>query len=97
MSRGESKLSKRGNARLRGAFWQAARAAEHTKYVSSIKSKFIRYVQSNPKSADLRRKARTATAAKIARIAFGLIKKGEVFRHDVRGSNQAEEPMEIGR
>jgi transposase len=93
ISRGNSKLSKRGNPRLRSAFWQAAKAAMHTKNENSIKDKFKRYVQSDPENADLKRKARTATAAKIARIAYGLIKKGEVYRSNLEKLIQIEEPV----
>lgn len=78
--RGYSKIAKRGNPRLRSVFWQAARAAINMKNNNSIKQKFDRYTKSNPNNSDLKRKARTACAVKVARICFGLIKKGEVFR-----------------
>jgi hypothetical protein len=34
------------------------------------------YVKADPRNPDLKRKAYTAVAAKIARVAFGLIKSG---------------------
>lgn len=93
MHRGSSKLSKRGNSRMRCVLWQAARAAINTKNENSIKQKFDRYVKASPKNADLKRKARTACAAKVARMAFGLIKKSEMYRSHLDRTPQADEPM----
>ncbi len=73
------KLSKRGNARLRYAFWLAANAAIRMTE-NSFRNKFQRYVQSNPQDADLKRKARTAVAAKMARVAHALVKNNTDYR-----------------
>ncbi len=66
--RGRETLSKRGNARLRMAFWMAAqRAVRITE--NSFRDKYERYVKQDPGNADVRRKALTAVAAKMARVA----------------------------
>ena len=43
--------------------------------------KFDDYVRSDPKDTDLKRKAYTAVAAKMARVAYGLIKTNSDYRH----------------
>jgi len=77
--RGISRLSKYGNARLRTAFWMAAQSAVRMRE-NSLRRKFDRYVRANPLDADLRRKAYSAVAAKLARIVYGLIKSGTDYR-----------------
>ena len=77
--RGISRLSKYGNARLRTAFWMAAKTAVRMRE-NSLRRKFDRYVRANPLDADLRRKAYNAVAAKLARIVHGLIKNGTDYR-----------------
>ena len=77
--RGKEQLSKRGNARLRLAFWLAAVAAVHMKE-NSFRAKYERYIRTAPEDADLRRKALTAVAAKMARVAYGMIKKNQPYR-----------------
>jgi transposase len=77
--RGREQLSKRGNARLRLAFWMAAVVAIRVRE-NSFREKYERYVSSNPKDPDLKRKALTAVAAKMARVAYGLIKKNQPYR-----------------
>ena len=77
--RGREQLSERGNARLRLAFWLAAVAAVHMKE-NSFRAKYERYVRSAPDDPDLRRKALTAVAAKMARVAYGMIKKNQPYR-----------------
>lgn len=77
--RGVSRLSKYGNARLRTAFWMAAQSAVRMRE-NSLRRKFDRYVRRNPLDADLRRKAYSAVAAKLARIVYGLIKNGTDYR-----------------
>lgn len=81
--RGTTRLSKRGNGRLRYAFWLAAVIAIN-KREKTFRLKFDRYVRSDPKNVDLKRKAYTAAAAKMARVAYGLIKAGTDYRrfHD---------------
>lgn len=78
--RGTPQLSKRGNARLRCAFWIAATAAIRQRR-NGFRRKYDTYVRSAPQDADLRRKAYTAVAAKVARVAYGLIKAGQEYRH----------------
>lgn len=77
--RGRERLSKRGNARLRLAFWLAAVVAIRARE-NSFREKYDRYVSSNPKDTDLKRKALTAVAAKMARVAYGMIKKNQPYR-----------------
>jgi transposase len=77
--RGVSRLSKYGNARLRTAFWMAAKTAVRMRE-NSLRRKFDRYVHGNPLDADLRRKAYSAVAVKLARIVYGLIKNGTDYR-----------------
>jgi Transposase IS116/IS110/IS902 family len=78
-SRGQSHLSKFGNARLRTAFWLAAQSAVRMRE-NSFRRKFDRYLRTNPRDADLRRKAYVAVAAKLARVAHGLVKTGTDYR-----------------
>jgi transposase len=77
--RGREQLSKRGNARLRLAFWLAAVAAVHMRE-NSLRAKYERYIRPAPDDADLGRKAVTAVAAKMARVAYGMIKKNQPYR-----------------
>lgn len=79
VQRGREQLSKRGNARLRLAFWLAAVVAIRARE-NSFREKYDRYVSSNPKNPDLKRKALTAVAAKMARVAYGIIKKNQPYR-----------------
>ncbi len=79
VQRGRAQLSKRGNARLRLAFWLAAVVAIRARE-NSFREKYDRYVSSNPKGPDLKRKALTAVAAKMARVAYGIIKKNQPYR-----------------
>ncbi len=88
--RGHERLSKRGNGRLRCAFWFAGRVAVRLRE-SSIRDKYERYTAAEPKSSDRRRKAYTAIAAKMARITFAVIKTGRPYRsyyeHDLPGGS----------
>ncbi len=77
--RGREQLSKRGNARLRLAFWMAGQVAVRQRE-NSFRAKYDRYVSSNPIDADLRRKALTAVAAKMARVAYSVVKKNQPYR-----------------
>ncbi len=79
VQRGHEKLSKRGNARLRMAFWMAAQVAIRQRE-NSFREKYDRYVRANPLDADLKRKALTAVAAKMARVAYAIVKKGLPYR-----------------
>jgi len=77
--RGQEKLSKRGNARLRFAFWFAATIAIRMRE-NSFREKYERYVRVSPGDADRKRKALTAVAAKMARVAYGLVKHQTTYR-----------------
>ncbi len=85
MYRGVSKLSKRGNARLRTVFWLAATTAIRLEE-NSFRDKFTRYIKSDPKNKDLKRKVYTAVSAKVARVAHGIIKSGKPYQR-YYGSN----------
>lgn len=78
-SRSREKLSKRGNARLRCALWMASMSAVRMKE-NSFKDKFLRYVAQAPDDLDLKRKARTAVTAKMARVVYALVKKNSVYK-----------------
>jgi transposase len=82
--RGTTKLSKYGNARLRCAFWMAATIATHQKE-NSFRYKFERYLRKDPTSADRKRMAYVAVAAKMARVVYGIVKSGTGYRcfHEV--------------
>jgi transposase len=79
VQRGRERLSKRGNARLRMAFWMAGAVAVRVRE-NAFRTKYDRYVRSAPDDPDLKRKALTAVAAKMARVAYGLIKKNQPYR-----------------
>lgn len=76
---GRYKLSKRGNARLRYAYWLASvNAIRQTE--NSFRYKFERYIKKDPENNDLKRKARVAVAVKMARVAHALVKRGMDYR-----------------
>jgi transposase len=77
--RGTSKLSKHGNGRLRYAFWIAATVAIRMTE-NTFRRKYENYIRTDPKNADLKRKAYTAVAAKMARVAYALIKTNADYR-----------------
>jgi transposase len=77
--RGMSKLSKHGNSRLRYAFWIAGTSAIRMRE-NTFRKKFENYIKTDPQNPDLKRKAYTAVAAKIARVAYGLVKAGCDYR-----------------
>lgn len=77
--RGQTKLSKYGNARLRRTLWMAGQVAIMQK-TNSFRDKFERYIAKDRQNAHLRRKAYTAIAAKMARTVHGIIKRGEPYR-----------------
>lgn len=78
-SRGQERLSKRGNARLRFAFWFAATIAIRMRE-NSFREKYERYIKPEPNDADRKRKALTAVAAKMARVAYALVKRQTPYR-----------------
>ncbi len=77
--RGTTHLSKRGNARLRYAFWMAGTVAIRMQQ-NSFRRKFEDYIRSDPKNADRRRKGYTAVAAKMARVAYAVVTTGTDYR-----------------
>lgn len=77
--RGMSKLSKFGNARLRCAFWMAGTIAIRMRE-NTFRKKYENYIKADPGNPDLKRKAYTAVAAKMARVAYGLIKSERDYR-----------------
>jgi transposase len=86
-SKSRYRLSKRGNARLRYAYWLAANGAILQRE-NSFRWKYEHYIRKDPGDADLKRKARTAVAAKMARVAHALIKR----ESDYRGYHEAGVP-----
>jgi transposase len=77
--RGTTHLSKRGNARLRYAFWMAGTVAIRMQQ-NSFRRKFEDYIRPDPQNTDRRRKAYTAVAAKMARVAYAVITTGIDYR-----------------
>jgi transposase len=77
--RGQTRLSKYGNARLRRALWMAGQVAIRQRE-NSFRDKFERYIARDRTSADLRRKALTAVTAKMARVVHAVIKGGTEYR-----------------
>ena len=77
--KGQSKLSKRGNRRLRCAYWFASTVAVRMRE-NTFRKKYSRYIQNDPDNSDLKRKAVVATAAKMARVCFGLVKNLREYR-----------------
>ena len=74
-----TKLSKYGNGRLRYAFWMAATIAVRQRE-NSFREKLERYIRRDPLSADRKRMAYVAVAAKMARVIHGVIKSGIQYR-----------------
>jgi transposase len=77
--RGQTRLSKFGNARLRRALWMAAQVAIRQKE-NSFRDKFERYTARDRRDPDLRRKAFTAITAKMARVVHAVVKSGADYR-----------------
>lgn len=61
MFRGQTRLSKFGNARLRRSFWLAAQVAIRQRE-NSFRARYSRYIAKDPDNKHLRRKAITAVA-----------------------------------
>lgn len=77
--RGTTRLSKRGNARLRSAFWMAGTVAIRMQQ-NSFRRKFEDDIRPDPQNADRRRKGYTAVAAKMARVAYAVVTTGTDYR-----------------
>jgi transposase len=82
--RGQTKLSKFGNARLRRTFWVSAQVAIRQPN-NSFRAKYERYIARDRDNADLKRKALTAITAKMARTAHAVIKTGSDYRPFIEG------------
>jgi len=78
-SKGHEVLSKRGNKRLRLAFWLAGLVAIHQRE-NAFRDKYERYLSATPFDADRKRKALTAVAAKMARVAYAVVKHGTNYQ-----------------
>lgn len=85
MFRGQTKLSKYGNARLRRTLWMAGQVAIMQR-ANSFRDKFERYISKDRQNTHLRRKAYTAIAAKMARTVHAVIKSGEPYRPFFEGT-----------
>lgn len=83
--RGQTKLSKYGNARLRRTLWMAGQVAIAQR-ANSFRDKFERYITKDRHNAHLRRKAFTAIAAKMARTVHAIIRSGEPYRPFFEGT-----------
>lgn len=83
--RGQTKLSKYGNARLRRTLWMAGQVAI-MQTANSFRDKFERYISKDRHNRHLRRKASTAIAAKMARTAHAIIKSGKPYRPFFEGA-----------
>ena len=77
--RGQEKLSKRGNARLRLALFLATISAVR-QTENCFRDKFHRYTRAAPNDADCKRKARTAVMAKMARVIHALVKSSTPYQ-----------------
>ena len=64
---------------LRYAFWMAAQGAVRMRE-NTFRQKYARYIKRDPQNPDRKRKALCAVAAKVARVAHGLIKTGTDYR-----------------
>lgn len=83
--RGQTKLSKYGNARLRRTLWVAGQVAILQR-TNSFRDKFERYISKDRHNTHLRRKAYTAIAAKMARTVHAVVKGGEPYRPFFEGA-----------
>jgi Transposase IS116/IS110/IS902 family len=77
--RGQTRLSKFGNARLRRTLWIAGQVAIRQKE-NGFRHKFERYIAKDRDNPDLRRQALTAITAKMARVVHAVIKSGSDYR-----------------
>lgn len=82
--RGQTRLSKFGNARLRRTLWIAGQVAIR-QCENGFRHKFERYIARDRDNPDLRRKAMTAITAKMARLVHAVVKGGSDYRPFVEG------------
>lgn len=92
MFRGQTKLSKYGNARLRRTLWMAAQVAILQR-PNSFRDKFERYITKDRHNTHLRRKAFTAIAAKMAPTVHAVVKSGETYRPFYNGTIHSGRPL----
>lgn len=92
MFRGQTKLSKYGNARLRRTLWMAVHFAILQR-ANRFRDKFERYIAKDRNNTHLRRKAYTAIAAKMARTVTRLSKVVNPIVPSSRGRSTAEGPF----
>jgi Transposase IS116/IS110/IS902 family len=78
-SGGQPKRSKRGNARRRYAFWMAGAVALRRRQ-NSVRRQSEDDIRRDPLKGEVKRKAPTAVAAKMARVVYGVIKSGGDYR-----------------
>ena len=89
--RGQSRLSKYGNARLRRTLWTAGQTAV-LKRTNSFRDKFERYISKDRHNAHLRRKAYTAIAATLSWFA-GKPLPGSGWRAPYTPSSKTAHPI----
>lgn len=77
--RGKTKLSKRGNGRLRQVFWMAATIAIRMRE-NTFRKRYQSLIKDDPANTDLKRKAYVAVAIKMARVVYSLIKNNTDYR-----------------
>jgi len=95
--RGQTRLSKFGNARLRRALWLTAQVAIRQRE-NSFRDKFERYVAKDRHNADLQRKALSAITAKMARVVHAVVKTGADYRPFVEVAvPSGGTPLRVGR
>ena len=82
--RGQTRLSKFGNARLRRTLWIAGQVAIRQRE-NGFRHKFERYIARDRDNPDLRRKAMTAITAKMARVVHAVVKSGSDYRPFIEG------------
>lgn len=92
--RGQTKLSKFGNARLRRALWMAAQVAARQRE-NGFRDKYERYIAKDRANPDLKRKALTAVTAKMARVVHAVIKSGTDYRPFFEGRRRVEGPLSV--
>ena len=63
---------------------------------NSFRDHFGRHIAKDRDNKDLRRKALTAVAAKMARVAHALVKTGTDYRPFLEVRYQVEEPRSVG-
>lgn len=90
--RGQTKLSKYGNARLRRTLWMAGQVAILQR-ANTFRDKFERYISKDRHNTPLRRKAYTAIAAKMARTVHAVVKSGEPYRPFFEGAIQSRRTL----